>query len=229
LWHHVDATAYVQQVHAYYEKMCQQLQQPQQDATTTTTTTTTTFSSLSFPPLSSHRRCRHHDMAHAMAQIATTHHLTMRLRPFAHVIRRLTLRHVEDRLSADHLYLPLDHLTHLTIANFVGLTNAHIRSLLYLAATFRTGGGRTVNHNKNKKAMTTTHFGVVVATTAASSSTTLLPLQCLRLEDCPQITSDCLMQVRAFCPQLNCYTCRSTTTTTTTMTNNNNDFADPRI
>jgi hypothetical protein len=220
LWHHVDATAYVQQVYAYYETKC--LPQQQQDTTTTT---------LSWPP-SSHRRS-HQLMTVAMAQIATTHHLTMRLRPFVHVIRRLTLHDVEGRLSADHLYLPFDQLTHLTIANFDGLTDAHLRSLLYLAATFRGSGGGRMAYNSNKTAMTTTHHGVVVATPAASSSSKTLPLQCLQLEDCPQITGDCLMQVvRPFCPQLTCYTCRSTTmtipTTTTTMTEKN-DPADPRL
>jgi hypothetical protein len=174
-------------------------------------------------------------MAASMAQIATTHHLTMRLRPFVHVIRSLTLRNVEDRLSADHLYLPFDQLTHLTIANFVGLTDAHLRSLLYLAATFLgSGGRRTVNNNNNnnKKAMTTTQPVVVVAPTATASLSKTLPLQCLRLEDCPQITSDCLVQVRAFCPHLTCYTCRTTTTaiptTTTTMTSYD-DLADQRL
>jgi F-box-like len=114
------------------------------------------------------------------AAVWTTQQLTQTLQSH-HCIRYLTIRHVQQRLSADYLHLPLWRLVELTIGQFDHLTDTHLRSLLFLA-TLRCQS----------------------TTTNTTGIRRTLPLARMRLEHCPQLSKDCLTAVRTVCPHAWC-------------------------
>jgi hypothetical protein len=172
LWTTIDATLYVAET---YQTFATKVVPISSDTTTTTPPTT----SGGVRHRQQRRRPEQAQQQHESDQAAiwTTQQLTQTLQSHHTSIRHLTIRNIQHCLSADYLHLPLEQLETVTLGHFYGLTDTHLRSLLFLASL-------------QKKRHTDHHNA--------------LPLSRMRLEHCPQLSSACLISIRALCPNAWC-------------------------